>query len=945
LKHLLLYGPILWLRKVVVYLLITAIILGLSLYFVANSPFVIKKLADAYAPDYNISYSRIYGNVLTGLEIEDLAYNDDSLAKHITLKWNPNGLMKKKIIVSRLQIEKANVDTIKMFIASFSSTENNESNESSTSEPLDIGVSVHHASLSLEPFDEQGIGISSAKLNARGIAYASGNVNIAKLVLKVDSNVTNLLVNAKVKKNALEGQVRLTPAKALFELYALPVRKEAVGDIVIGVTASEKQVVADVDTEMKQLLKSEKDGFNLDIERLQSHVVYDLSSKRLTADSKIILSTPYAKDIVATNLFTMDDNISYSGNIQAKQIIGVDAKFVKPLNHLVLQYTGNIQSIKADIQADNLQGTFVSDDFKKAKLHLETLEAIQLGELVQLPAELNQTKANIVINVPIIFDTNASIIAEAKIHSNVINVDSNVSYDKRLKVKAIANIPEESLLRPYSKELKWDSLIPIMAEAQLTDEGADLSLKAGTLSTNLHYTLESKKVDGKMVLGGLQADISGMAEEKININTKINSMASLVKSVNTIYTLTDVPSVKGSADIVVEITKLKKIAMTIKSPEIIYEPDQRTVHQINDIDFAFEMEGSTVQLKRYSLSYAKQKLFSTKPSTVSFEDDVLTISPLWLNDQLQITGEYNTKIKKGNISTQADRLETEHEIIDLASAVDIQTLLDGNKTSVKGKVTLLDGDIHYDLNQKTYASDSDIIIVQDIKEKKESLFMDNLSVMVQIQTKKPLVYKKGDINIEAKVDLQVYKAEYSELMLLGSVEILEGGSYTFENKKFVFDQSHVYFTGNPNKPLIEASLKYRSLKHLITIAVTGTADMPNIKFSSKPSLTKEQILSIILFGSEGGAGVKSGEDMMKMMGGAMAKSALSNLGVELDYLALGAEGSVEVGKKLTDDMTIIYINDTVPTVKLKYQHGKRTESVFGVSEESQSYDIIYKRDF
>jgi len=945
LKHLLLYGPILWLRKVVVYLLITAIILGLSLYFVANSPFVIKKLADAYAPDYNISYSRIYGNVLTGLEIEDLAYNDDSLAKHITLKWNPNGLMKKKIIVSSLQIEKANVDTIKMFIASFSSTENNESNESSTSEPLDIGVSVHHASLSLEPFDEQGIGISSAKLNARGIAYASGNVNIAKLVLKVDSNVTNLLVNAKVKKNALEGQVRLTPAKALFELYALPVRKEAVGDIVIGVTASEKQVVADVDTEMKQLLKSEKDGFNLDIERLQSHVVYDLSSKRLTADSKIILSTPYAKDIVATNLFTMDDNISYSGNIQAKQIIGVDAKFVKPLNHLVLQYTGNIQSIKADIQADNLQGTFVSDDFKKAKLHLETLEAIQLGELVQLPAELNQTKANIVINVPIIFDTNASIIAEAKIHSNVINVDSNVSYDKRLKVKAIANIPEESLLRPYSKELKWDSLIPIMAEAQLTDEGADLSLKAGTLSTNLHYTLESKKVDGKMVLGGLQADISGMAEEKININTKINSMASLVKSVNTIYTLTDVPSVKGSADIVVEITKLKKIAMIIKSPEIIYEPDQRTVHQINDIDFAFEMEGSTVQLKRYSLSYAKQKLFSTKPSTVSFEDDVLTISPLWLNDQLQITGEYNTKIKKGNISTQADRLETEHEIIDLASAVDIQTLLDGNKTSVKGKVTLLDGDIHYDLNQKTYASDSDIIIVQDIKEKKESPFMDNLSVMVQIQTKKPLVYKKGDINIEAKVDMQVYKAEYSELMLLGSVEILEGGSYTFENKKFVFDQSYVYFTGNPNKPLIEASLKYRSLKHLITIAVTGTADMPKIKFSSKPSLTKEQILSIILFGSEGGAGVKSGEDMMKMMGGAMAKSALSNLGVELDYLALGAEGSVEVGKKLTDDMTIIYINDTVPTVKLKYQHGKRTESVFGVSEESQSYDIIYKRDF
>ena len=49
--------------------------------------------------------------------------------------------------------------------------------------------------------------------------------------------------------------------------------------------------------------------------------------------------------------------------------------------------------------------------------------------------------------------------------------------------------------------------------------------------------------------------------------------------------------------------------------------------------------------------------------------------------------------------------------------------------------------------------------------------------------------------------------------------------------------------------------------------------------------------------------------------------------------------------KLTDDVTVIYINDEVPSVKLKYKHGRHTESVIGVSEESQSYDIIYKRDY
>ena len=264
---------------------------------------------------------------------------------------------------------------------------------------------------------------------------------------------------------------------------------------------------------------------------------------------------------------------------------------------------------------------------------------------------------------------------------------------------------------------------------------------------------------------------------------------------------------------------------------------------------------------------------------------------------------------------------------------------------MNGEIILLGGNIHYDLSQKTYASDSDIIIVQDMKDNEASPFMDNLSASVLIKTQKPLIYKKGDVDIKASVDLSVYKAEKSELMVLGSVEILKGGSYNFEGKRFVLDKSYVHFTGNPNKPLLEISVKYKSLNHLITIMITGSADLPNINFSSKPSLTKEQILSIILFDSEGGAGTNTGEDMMKMMGGAMAKSALSNLGVQIDHLVLGVGNSIEVGKKLTDEITVIYVNDEISSVKLKYEHGRHTESIFGASEESFSYDIIYKRDF
>jgi len=1051
------------LKKVIVYLLITAISIGLALYLIVNSAFVVRKVAQTFAPDYNITYSRIHGNVLTGVMIEDLAYNNDPLVKHITLKWNPSGLLQKTVMVNTLRVEKANVDTIKTLASSFASNENNESEETSSSGGIGIGVKVDHLALTLEPFVEQGITISDAALNVHGIKYRSDSLKVRKLDLKVDTNVTDIILNAslkdgrlkikelrvkevdalalktlfvpdsneskesdvavvaetnvtekaevnplmpkwvsldtlevsllplvyapvdirhlnvtggdalfdveqlllqkadlnlktttnlsdieyktKVKNNKLIGKVNFKPKKALFKLYELPIRREAVGEIVFDLQVSEKEVVTDLQLKMEQVLKGDKDAFNLDIENLKSHAVYDIKENSLKADTELLLTTPYAKDVLITNLFSMDQNISYSGEVHAEQIIGVDAKFVKPLNNLKITYEGDTTSVKTELDAENLHGSFTSSDFKTAALHLENKEPLVLNTFIEVPAELNQSNANITIDAPLSFEENASIAAFAKIDSNLLNIDTNISYKDRLQIKAISHIPEASLLRAYSEALKWDSLNPIKSEVELLNNRVDAHLTAGSLNVNAQYDLNTTKVDGKVLLGGLNANVSGIVEEKLTVDTKINSMNDLVEGVNSIYTLGEVPGVQGSAAVLVELTEMKTVDLEVRSPQVIYQADRKTEHSVEDIDLAVNLQDKNVVLKRYALTYAGQKLFSTKPSTVTFEDTNITIAPLWLNDALKVEGSYDLKMRKGAINAQADKLHISHEIIDLDSNVDIETKLDGNKTSVNGEITLLGGNIHYDLAQKTYASDSDIIIVQDMKEQEASPFMDNLSVAVQIKTKEPLVYTKGAVDIKAAVDLSVYKAEYSELMVLGSVEILKGGSYTFENKKFILDKSFVHFTGNPNKPLLEASVKYKSLNHLITIMVTGSADSPNINFSSKPSLSKEQILSIILFDSEGGAGTNSSEDMMKMMGGAMAKSALSNLGVQIDHLVLGAGNSVEVGKKLTDEMTIIYINDEIPSVKLKYEHGKRTESVFGVSEESQSYDIIYKRDY
>ncbi len=292
------------------------------------------------------------------------------------------------------------------------------------------------------------------------------------------------------------------------------------------------------------------------------------------------------------------------------------------------------------------------------------------------------------------------------------------------------------------------------------------------------------------------------------------------------------------------------------------------------------------------------KIFSTKPSLIKIKENNIEISELWLNDQLKVVGKYNLDKAEGNISADANTFHIAHKLIDLDTALQVKVLRDKEKTSLKGKVVLLGGDVHYDLGTKTYPSDSDIVIVQEMKKEEASVFMDNLSMLISVSTKKPLKYKNGPIDIQASVKLDIHKYEYSEPIVLGGIKIHKGGSYTFEGKKFVLDRSKIYFTGNLNKPLLDISIKYKSLNHLITISVSGTPATPNIIFSSVPTLSREAILSVILFDSEGGAGTNSADDMMKMMGGAMAKAALSDMGIKLDHLMIGSDGSIEVGKKL-----------------------------------------------
>jgi len=1058
-KNLLGVGIFLWLRRIVLFVLVLGGILALILFFVANSPLVIKKVAQAYAGDYNISYEAIEGNALTGIKIYNPCYNKHSLAKDIQLKWNPNTLATKVISVNKLYVNEGNIDTIKVLINSFSGDENSTAPTKSKSK-FDFTVEVENIVLSLSPFIQDNITVNKATLTSDSVLYNADTFHVDNVDFMLESNVSNIAIQGsmkeqiltlsnvgitdvnffalmalfssdrntsasddindtktkqttdtnifipkilnidilhtdilpftydpldikdisldvkdmkfdieklvlqdayldfnattnlshvtyqgKIDKNHLFGNINLIPTYRLYELYALPLRYEAIKNISVDINASKKYVIADIQARGKNILKAEKGAFNIDINELNSHIEYRIHNASLIAKSKGKISTPYVKNMTVTNHFIMDDNISYSGRIISKKIIGIDAKYTKPLDDLTVVYKGDKKSIASKFKTKVFKGTFNSKDFNMGNVHLETISAMALNPYFTLPKELNNTQINLVMDMPIDFKNTNKMNAKVNLISNVINMDANIEYSDKARLKGKIFIPKDSLLKAYSKEVKYEALNPLDTTVDFAKDTLSINLISKALNAKIDYGITQGGVKGNMTLGGLTTNIYGNIKQKLNIQTDITSMSTLSKKLSTLYTLDPLPPIEGNIAARIVIDKLKEAKLVLTAPKLMYKADKKTNHTINDVHFVAKMDKDKLLIDSYSATFNNQKYYSSKQAYISL-GETIELTNFWINNELQVTGKYNTQEKKGVFVADAENFHMKDKVADVHTQIHLTATIEGNNTAVEGKIVLLNGKLTPDLEAgKSFAKDSDIIIIQELTKKKKSPFMDRLSLTLKIETKEALHLKKTPIDIRLKPDFTINKDKASELLYFGSVALLKGGTYIFEDKRFVLGKSFVYFTGDINKPVLDMKAKYKSLNHLITIAISGTPMAPHINFSSSPSLTREQILSVILFDTEAGGDTQNGNEMMKMMGGVMAKAALSDVGISVDHLVFGEGNSVEVGKKLTNKITVIYVNDVIPKVKLKYQHGKHTESVLGGSEESQSYDIIYKTDF
>ena len=87
---------------------------------------------------------------------------------------------------------------------------------------------------------------------------------------------------------------------------------------------------------------------------------------------------------------------------------------------------------------------------------------------------------------------------------------------------------------------------------------------------------------------------------------------------------------------------------------------------------------------------------------------------------------------------------------------------------------------------------------------------------------------------------------------------------------------------------------------------------------------------------------------LSIFGNSLVQGISDNLGIKLDRVNFTTKKDGKLGfeieKRLNDKVTIMYQNDTVQTIKIKYQNTDEIESDFTFSPEYSGIDIIYKNE-
>lgn len=813
---------------------------------------------------------------------------------------------------------------------------------------------INNFKTDIKEYDYKKYKIESLKIEAQDLISDLKSIS-AKTAITAQTNMWKFTSSGLLQNNKLLTDVDVTLKDRYFKKFIPFFDHKKITKLTVALDLEKEGLKAKVDLKTDNLLTGKVQDLNLSVDNAIAQA--NLNFKPINFEAKIDgnLSTKHAKNIALDCDLHYDQNhkFSYNGTLFSKNLRNLDNNITKLMKDTKVDFHGDAKKIQATLHNKNLTANYSSDSYKNGILKIET-EKIALKEYFELPKKLDTIQANLITKTAINFKDLTKINTQVQLNSNALNLKGDLFYERGFTLNATLNNVQNSILKSYDKNLNLKALFPLKTKTTWADSLIESSFSQKKIQGALSYDTQKKLLDSSIKLADDTVTIKGNINDNLFLKTSTYSLKMLQEQIFNFYTFKKEP-LDGEVIVNGIIDNQSNLNLSIKSRWLVYEyrPNKFAFAEKVTLDLLKKKNNYVIKNYYFSTYLDHDRIFfAKKPSQLSYKTSQIVVDKLWVNDQAILKGNYEFTKSTGNFKLDAKSYHYKEQEGDIYADVDIAAALSKDQIKIDGNIALLKGKITYQTKKEYYIQDDDIIVIQEEHAKTLAKKENNFVIDVSILSKNPISYKIEDTNVLLDVDLKFWKNKASELQLLGITKLLSG-THIEAKKEFKLENGEILFAGSILNPFLNINVSHLNDPYEITININGLLDAPIINFSATPFLTQSDILSILLFDATTGDLFSSSGDSSKaaisMFGNTFAKELVENFGIKLDKLVLSTteEGGfgLEVGKKISKKVTILYINDIIQTVKVKYQHSRRFETDITFSPDTSGIDFLYKNEY
>jgi hypothetical protein len=949
-------------------------VISLVLLFILSSPKTLKFVVDSITDQLGLEYQQLDGNLLGDIHIQKLSFKDLVITQNSDLRLNIFHLFRWNIHIESVTLKDVDIDNLRRFISTFKLDSDN--NSSAIFRPT---ISIHNISLDVLPYKRDELDIEKLKIFVEEVSYDSGLV-IDNLRVDLNSSMFNMAYLGSLhKKNLIVDSMtidRLDIQKILY-LKGLVKSDSDSKDSIIDMLKIRNLELSTTPYQrgsysVKSLLMSANnistDFKNFDVESLDLDIdtnIWKLTSSGsiddnlFNSDVKVDLDSGYFKRFISYVDYKSLNPVKVSLKIDQNSLRGsVDASSKSLLIEKYRDLDLKLLSLntQAEFDFDSLKLHFFTDANLSSKysdniglngdFFYDRADGVRYNGIVDIEdfKNLYKNEPQLLRDIAINFDGNTKMVDLS--YSGLLDIDGRYIFKDR-EYKFSADLPKKSLLQDIYKDIHLKKFFP--QNITINKSSSDLYFNSSGSNLNIdgRYDFKSSLLDSNISVGSDMFRVFNRSN-RLLVDLSSRSLKSTITNLQQFYNFS-APSVDGDVKILGEI-KEDRVDFKLNSKWMLYEYEKYKFLFFENIDSNLSLYSDRLLINSYSFSsYIMDRyktFYANRVSKLLFLEDGVKLDII-VDDQIRVNGMLDSNL---SLNILADNYHLIQPDMDLNLSMDMNLISNSRGSILKGEVKLYSGTLGYRPRNTYLLEDDDIVFIHQ-KAVKEKLKKEQKSLDIDIKVVSlPLLYRYDKNSIKFTTKLKLSRQNRDDLKVFGDLNIIDGVYYSDKNL-FSLGKGDILFDGDILNPYLDLKAYYQKEPYDITIFVGGQLKRPKLHFSSSDDLSQNDILSILLFNtktSNSNFSSSGSSAALSLFGSRFAKGISDSLGIKLDRVNLittsrGTIG-VELEKKLSKKTTIIYQNDLVNTIKIKYQNREDIETNFTFSPDSTGVDLIFKNE-